>query len=437
MYGALARFLAPLVLTLIVQELGGQFLNSGMARLPQATQTLAAYGLAWGLVSFWASPLSQVRQISLVLATSRRSLRHLLGLVVVGSIGLTGVLLLLACTPLGIWVVGRGHGVAGPLLDTVLRALFWLAPYPIFYGMSRFLAGLLLQVRRPAVITWSTLASIGLSITLVLTLVPTEFIRTDPIRLPLLVTYGGALLDMAILAAGYYLLVRGQLQAQSANDPQTIYVLRFFWPLALVMAIQGLSRPAINLYVGLQAGGEAALAVLTVVYTVAHTGYGWLNEMRSLAPAFVHQQNSLRSIQRFALAAGLVSFAVMGMAFWTPVREFLLVDLIGVQPNLAAQCRIPLMLFTFFPLVVALRAHWHGVALVQHRTQALWPSAPARLGAILVSLYILNRLGLEGAALGVAALLVGFTAEGGAVWWMMRGSGRPSKGKGVKASGKI
>ena len=86
------------------------------------------------------------------------------------------------------------------------------------------------------------------------------------------------------------------------------------------MAIQGLSRPAINLYIGSQAGGEAALAILTVVYTVAHTGYGWLNEMRSLAPAFAGFKGSLVAIRRFALGAGLVSFAGMGLAFWTPVR---------------------------------------------------------------------------------------------------------------------
>ena len=45
-YGKLARFLLPLMFIQVIQEFSGQFLNGGMARVPQATQTLAAYGLA-------------------------------------------------------------------------------------------------------------------------------------------------------------------------------------------------------------------------------------------------------------------------------------------------------------------------------------------------------------------------------------------------------
>ena len=51
-YGQLLRFILPLVLTVIVQELSGQILNGGMARVPRATEALATYGLAWGLVMF-------------------------------------------------------------------------------------------------------------------------------------------------------------------------------------------------------------------------------------------------------------------------------------------------------------------------------------------------------------------------------------------------
>ena len=51
MYSQFARFLAPLVLAMVAQELSAQFLNGGMARVPRATETLAAFGLAMGLIS--------------------------------------------------------------------------------------------------------------------------------------------------------------------------------------------------------------------------------------------------------------------------------------------------------------------------------------------------------------------------------------------------
>ena len=70
-YLQFARFLLPLLLTMVAVEFGEQVLNGGMARVPQATDTLASYGLAWGLVTFLSSPLLQSRQLGLVLVDSR------------------------------------------------------------------------------------------------------------------------------------------------------------------------------------------------------------------------------------------------------------------------------------------------------------------------------------------------------------------------------
>jgi hypothetical protein len=59
----------PLVLMVLVQEFGEQVLNGGMARMPRATETLAGYGLAWGLTALLSGALTQTRQLGLVLVT--------------------------------------------------------------------------------------------------------------------------------------------------------------------------------------------------------------------------------------------------------------------------------------------------------------------------------------------------------------------------------
>jgi hypothetical protein len=111
----------------------------------------------------------------------------------------------------------------------------------------------------------------------------------------------------------------------------------------------------------------------------------------------------------------------MLVLYWTPLSGSILRTLIGVQGALATQARVPLMLFSFFPLAVMLRAYLHGVGLLEHRTRALAPSGPARVTAILVALLILSTTGLAGATRGVAALLAGFAVETGAVWLGVRG----------------
>jgi len=183
------------------------------------------------------------------------------------------------------------------------------------------------------------------------------------------------------------------------------------------MAIQGLSRPVINVFVSRSSNGAEALAVLTVVYALAHVPYGWVNETRSLHTAFKNISNHLHYVKRFTVGCGLVSFGSMALLFWTPIRDVLLQDWIGVSAHLAAQCATPLFLFSFFPLAVMVRAHYHGVGLLERRTKAMAPSAPARIGAIVVVLLVFSGSDIHGATLGVGALLCGFMCEAATVWW--------------------
>jgi hypothetical protein len=114
----------------------------------------------------------------------------------------------------------------------------------------------------------------------------------------------------------------------------------------------------------------------------------------------------------------------MVLLYWTPARAFILGTLIGVEETLVAQARMPLVLFSFFPLAVMVRAYWHGVGLRDHRTRALAPSGPARIAAILIALLAFSFTEVPGATRGVAALLAGFVVEAVAVWLGVRGARR-------------
>jgi hypothetical protein len=421
-YTQLIRFLLPLVLTMVVQELGGQVLNGGMARVPRATETLAGYGLAWGLVSFLTSPLLQARQLGLVLVDSPYAFKKARLFVLIVGLLLAGILVSLALSPVGVWVIEELHAINRPLSTVVREALFWFIPIPALSGLTRLYSGVLIRIRRTDVVSYAVLASIGTSILAVFVLLPLGFVQEKPIRLPLMVTYAGVLAELGIILWGYRRCV-GHLLEDVDEELSFSYMIRFFWPLALIMAVQGLSRPLINLFVSREPDGGEALAVLTVVYSLGHLPYGWLNEIRSLPTAFKDEENSLAYIRRFAVGCGLVSFGVMVVLFWTPLRGYILGTLIGIESGLAALCGMPLFFFSFFPLVVMVRAYFHGVGLLERRTEVMAPSAPLRIVAILVALTILPALGLHGATRGVAALLSGFTFETLMVWWGVRGGG--------------
>jgi hypothetical protein len=202
-YGQLLLFLVPLALTVIVLQLSMQFMNGGMARMPRATETLATYGLAWGIVLFLASPLMQVKQLSLVLVNDRHDFWTVLRFVLVVSLVLAGVLASLALSPLGTWVVEDLHSV-GPSLGTAAReALLWLVPFPVLRGLTLFFTGLLIRMRRTDLASYAALANIGTSIVVVFALLPSSLVQHKPILLPVLVTYTGILLELGMVLWSY------------------------------------------------------------------------------------------------------------------------------------------------------------------------------------------------------------------------------------------
>lgn len=424
------------MLTQIALGLGSQFLSGGMARMPDATQTLAAFGLAWGLTDFLVSPLSQVRQLGLVLAADRAALARLRLFVVTCSGVLVFFLFALAKTGLGDWVIGDLHGVDPLLAQKARWVLLLFIPFPLLEGIYRLYSGVLIQMRRTDVVSVAMLAGIAVQIFAVFWFLDADWIQHTPILLPVIAVYLGEGVGLLVVLLGYWRFAPSH-NAKSAEEADTIelsyvYIVRFFWPLALVMAIQGMSRPLVNLFVSHQQDGALALAVLAIVYPLAHLPYGWVNELRSLPSAF-NKEGIMPQIRLFATGCGLLSFLSMALLFWTPLRDYILLELIAVDGDLARLCAVPLFVFSFFPLPVALRSYFNGIALVQHRTRALAPSAPARIGSIFLGLLLFSHWQWSGATMGVAALLCGFVVETTGVWlgvriWPTWRSARPNKG---------
>lgn len=411
LYSRFIRFIFPLFITLVVFGLEGPILNGGMARLPDAAQTLAGFGIAWGLTSLVISPFGQLNQLALVLSNNRQSKKRILNFVLICS-GLMGlVLFLLALTPVGFYFIEKLHRLDSDLTAIIRHVFLWFIPYPLLEGLIRFYSGLLFRVHRTEITTVATVMGICSSVLAVLVLLQTELIQSYPIRLPIIVIYVGLVTHLGVVYWGYLRFSRNLLDVETEKVLSYRYILHFFWPLALTMAVQGISRPIVNLVISRGADGVEAMAILTVVYSLGHLPYGWLNELRSLAPAFKAETNSLQQIKKFIGACGLFSFSVMILAYWTPVRETILVEFMGLSGAIAEGCKMPLMIFTFFPIVVAIRAHFHGIALLKHQTSSLAASGPARVIAIILALVLLPLTGLPGATIGVTALLCGFVFE--------------------------
>lgn len=159
---------------------------------------------------------------------------------------------------------------------------------------------------------------------------------------------------------------------------------------------------------------------------MAHLGYGWINQTRPLLPTYCADPTQLVTLSprvkfviRFMGLCGLVSFSYQAVVLFTPLKDVILNDVIGVSPEVAVAAQGPLLLFAFIAWPVCLRALAHGWCTAMKATRSMATSALFRFGAVTLGLALYPQLlpWLAPATLGVLALLTGFSSEALYVSW--------------------
>eukprot|EP00117_Sycon_ciliatum_P014689 scpid72900/ scgid14849/ Progressive ankylosis protein homolog B len=436
-FAQLGRFLAPIAFTNIAKDVGQQVLNRSVARGTNAVTTLAGFGLAYTLVKLFTNSLGEFKNVGLVLVTDHASRRRsLIILLLCGCV--TAVLLaLLGATNLGVLFVEDLHGVNAATGQAAYLSFVSMCAFPLLDSIANLHSGCLLRVKCSGFVGMASMADMGLQIVTVTVLLHTSLLCSQPLAIPLIALHAGVVVRLAMVVFGYFYFVHSTLgsgrpdDGVSANSPGYARILRFFWPLALVKAMQSISRPIVNLLCARSSGlskeaADRTVAVLSLTFPIGHLPYGWLNETRALAPTFRRRRAEngsaaggasarkmpSRSISLFMLLCLAISIGMMFVLFWIPgVAVAMLKSVNGVSDDLASASVVPLRIFTFFGVAVAVRSHYTGWLMLHERTKAVAPSAPTRVAVIVAMLFILPAVGVRGATMGIAALLTGFLVE--------------------------
>jgi len=141
---AVWKFFLPLIASSLMVSMGKPFINAGLARLPDATVALAAFSVASSFAWVFISPTQNVHQLTMVFGRNSINLPLVKRFSVVFTICSSALLLLIAFTPVGRYILQELISVPVEMLQPTLVAVRTLAFFPLIIGWQEYNTGLLL-----------------------------------------------------------------------------------------------------------------------------------------------------------------------------------------------------------------------------------------------------------------------------------------------------
>jgi hypothetical protein len=406
----IARFWAPLAATWLMMAVEGPFLAAVIARLPEPTYNLAAYGVAYSLALVVEAPVIMLMSATTALARNRRSYLRLRTFSHILNGGVT-LLMLVTLMPPVFDLLARGLiGLPPEVASRAHVALLILLPWPGTIGVRRFYQGVLIRHDLTRRVAYGTIVRLG-AMTAVAVLLAIDG-RAEGAWIGAAALSAGVCAEAATAAAMARRPVR-QLLTNPGEPPRAAAgygaLTRFYYPLALTTLLSLGIQPVITFFVGNSRAALESLAVLPVVFALVFI-------FRSLGLAYQEVVIALmgdcgqgyRPLRRFGLVLGTLVVLGLSLIAWTPLSGLWFRVVSGLSSELAEFALAPARILALYPGLTALLSFQRAVLVARGTTAAVtWATAVEVIGVVIVLWLAIIQLDAVGAIAAAAALLVG------------------------------
>lgn len=437
-------FWAPLAATWVMMAVEGPYLAAVVARLPEPTLGLAAYGVAIAMAVLVEAPVIMLLSASTALvedAVSYRRLRTFAhGLNAFATLLLLVVLVPSVHRGLMVGLLGLPEDLAG----LTYGALWCFLPWPAAIGYRRFWQGVLIRAGRTRLVAGGTVvrlvamsaaalalaistdlpgASVGASALSVGVLTeaaaarwmargairalldPTDRAASPPAAAPI----SGDPHDIAEIGrAGVSTATPPPEPAPSERDAAPSYsdIGSFYVPLALTSLVGIAIQPMLTFFMGRAAFPVESLAVFPVVSSL---GFLFRSVGLSFQDAVIallgRRDEGYAEIRRFAIGLGAALSGILGLIAFTPLSHLWFVHVSGLTPELAEFAIPAARVLTPVPFFGVLLSLQRGVLIRNRTTGPIIIATAAEVGTV-AAVFVVVGWGLGW--VGATAAFTGF-----------------------------
>jgi Na+-driven multidrug efflux pump len=414
------RFFVPLIFMTELNMISKSVINAALARSPDQNVTLAAFHVAFTLYFALSSSTEVCAVLTLSYLKTRRALRRLLQFMVLIVAVPWIAAQVIAFTPVGDWVFGGLFSVSDAVISQAKAATFLLSlSAPILITRS-VCFGLILMHQRTIFISYATfvrLASLALSLVVLPKFMEGAAVGAAALVLCMAFETAVAL----VLAQGFFRNLPSGAEADVEAPPSMRQQWRFSWPLMLNTSAEMGVVTVISIFLGLSADPDLALAAFGIVYGLVSLLMSPLRNLVAAAQTLVKTMADRRTIHLFALHL-IGFFSLIGLAiFHTPLEGYVLVDAMGLQPELRDYC-LPALKFCFLMSAAwAYSAVFRGLLAGARNTTMLAVSGVSRVcvAALILSLSLVF-VSANAVVVGLMGWIAGYAAEAGILTLQLR-----------------
>ena len=408
-------FFMPLILTTELHQLSHSLVHAFLARLGDPTTTLAAFSIAFAFNTTFSGVVGIETQATMSFATDRRAFWRVARFYLAVSLVPFLIIESVALTPLGDWLFGEMMGASAGVVRLAKAASavmgLWIFPNQI----RNLCTALCMLHRRTILISHATMLRLGSQALMLLVL---------PFWLEGAIAGAASLVGcMSIEALYMYWVSRGyyaELPRHSAEPASYRQMWSFSWPLMITQVTENGVTFVINFFLGRLAQPDLALAAFGVVNALKSLVASPLRNMAQTAQALVHSRGDMAVIFRFANWVTAVYVTLVGLLFYTPMREVILGGVMGLPEALSNYARPGVQTMLVVVIFWGYASLLRGLLSAMRQTRAIGASAVIRLLVVTaVGSVTLIAPNSNGAAVGVAAIGAAFLAETIILGWQV------------------